>query len=426
MTTHLKSYPDGLCQLFVRAEISDVNAVFRRAATEMQKNYQMQGFRKGKVPVEIIEKQNPPELLSLTEHLFTSDAVSEIKSQGITLFGKPRFNPLSGLSRDKEFTFALVFEEYPAIKNPPDFSKTTFEYEECILDDKFIAEISCKQTGLMESVSSAAQDGDMVQVDVLNKDYTGTKPSASFDAAKMNLLVGKKIGDKISITFDDLGGYLPEFLGKVSNPLEVEIKEISRPKAWDKVTDEEISEKSPFKTKDACFTATKTQLENMVDQINSNHKTDALTKTIGKKLDISIPKSLWLNNLRDLTVKTAENDVIRAEISLDDLHTKKEIMTKFSHLPLEAKEGIAFVFWADYISKEENITIEGTELDYYIYRYAQQEKMSMADFQKRLRTEDRQNIEIEALREKTITHLLKTYTFKASSTVPFSEIWKKR
>ncbi|MGL5721984.1 MAG: trigger factor family protein, partial [Brevinema sp.] len=132
MTSHLKTYPDALRQLFVRASVEEVNAIFHRAAEEIQKNYQMPGFRKGKVPIDMIEKQNLPELSQIAERIFTNDALSSIEDKGISLFGSPRFNPMSGLSRDREFTFAIVFEEAPSLKEAPDFSKTTFEYEECI------------------------------------------------------------------------------------------------------------------------------------------------------------------------------------------------------------------------------------------------------------------------------------------------------
>lgn len=426
MTTHLKPYPDGLRQLFARASAEEVNTVFRSAAAEIQKNIQMPGFRKGKVPIEMIERQNSPELLAKAENLITAQALETIQSQGIVMFGNPRFNPMSGLSRDSEFTFALVFEEYPKITKVLDFSKTVFEFEECIIDDAFVSEMACKQAGLMDTAGGAAKDGDIVHVRILNKDYSGPKPEAAFDAAKLALLIGKKAGDKFTLSLNDLGGYLPEFLGRVSDPLEFEVNEVSRPKDWGKVKDEDISGKTPFKTKAEYLNATKLQIENMADQVNNSRKTEALTKAVGEKIAIEIPKSLWLNNVRDLALKMAENDVVRADVSLDALEKSKELSAKFSRLPLDAKEGIAFVFWLDEIAEKQKITIEGPELDYYLYRYAQQENMSMADFQKRLNTQDKQTIEREAVREKVITYLLQTYTFKASKTVPFAEVWKRR
>ncbi|MGL5254487.1 MAG: trigger factor [Brevinema sp.] len=425
MTSHLKTYPDALRQLFVRASVDEVNAVFHRAAEEIQKNYQMPGFRKGKVPIDMIEKQNLPELSQIAERIFTNDAMKVIEEKGIKLFGTPRFNPMSGLSRDREFTFAIVFEEAPTLKNAPDFSKTTFNYEECVLEDSFVQTIACKQAGLIETVSSSVEDGDIVQITILNKDYTGEKPEAAFDSSKLSQLIGKKAGDKVSLEFDDLGGYLPEFLGRATSPLQIEIKEVSRAKKWDKISDSDIEGKTPFKTKEEYFNATKSQLENMADQINNSRKTDALAKEIGSKVSLEVPKGLWLNNLRDLAVKTAENDIIRAEVNLSDLDQNKDVISKFSNLPIESRNGIAFVFWLDDVAQQENISLEGPELDYYLYRYAQQENMSMADFQKRLSAQDKHSIQLEAIREKAVAHVIKKFTFKATSTVSFAEVWKK-
>ncbi|MGL4563568.1 MAG: trigger factor [Brevinema sp.] len=424
MYFHLKQYPDGLRQLFVSVTPAETNTIFDLAVLQIQKTFAMPGYRKGKVPTDIIVKTNPPELMNVVSDICRNKALDYLYEQKTSFYGQPRFNPMKGLSRDKEFTFSLVYEVYPIITKSPDLN-IDVRYQHCELDQEFLEDSLCRQIGLIETVTDTIKDTDLVQVSVLNDDYHGDKKEAAFDASKLEVLVGKKIGDKIEISFDDLSGYLPEFLGTVSSPLKIEITEISRPKSWEKVTDEEIAERTPFKTKDEYLQTSKTQLEEIALSYNNSQKALAVTHAIGSQIEVEIPKSLWLNNLRDLAMKIAEQDIIREDIALKSINHHTELMDKFKNLPLDAQNGVALVIWLDEFAKQENISIDDKEIEYSFYRYAQKQQMTLDQFKKHLTPEDKENIKIELLREKAMSLLITKLTFKISSTIYLSEILKK-
>lgn len=425
MTFYLKSYPDALHQLFVSATAEDTNNAFTKAIEKIQKNFQLPGYRKGKVPAEIIIKHNPPELLSLVSEAFTENATEYLQKNGTRIYGRPRFTPLSGLDRDKEFIFSLVYETYPHISSYPDIDNEIFEYEECTVSKEFIEKTICKQAGLIQKTTGVILEDDLITVEIKNPEYTGDKKTAVFDVQKLSILAGHKTGDNIEIPFDQLSGYLPEFLGKLNDPLKADLKEISRVKEWDQVTDTEIGEKSPFKTKNEYFNAAKEQLENIAEQYNNTQKAESLSKKISEKVIINLPKSLWLSNLKELTIKLAEQEVIRKDIPLNSIQQDKEIQQKFQNLPIQAEQGLAFIFWLDEMIIKEKISLNDEELNYYFYRHAQNQNLSVEEFKKKLYSEDKKSIESEALREKTISYLLKKLKFQKSSSIELSEIWKK-
>lgn len=424
MNFYLKTYPDALRQLFVSTTPAETNEIFDTAVLKIQKNFSLQGYRKGKVPTDIIVKTNPPELMNIVSELMMDKALVYLQELNTSFYGQPRFNPLNGLSRDKEFSFSLVFEVYPILHKTPDL-KTTIEFESCEIEQSFLEETLCRQIGLVENVSGTIKDTDLVQVIVLNTDYSGEKKEAAFDASKLSVLVGKNTGDTLDIAFDDLSGYLPEFLGKVSNPLKVEIKELSRAKQWSTVTDEEIAERTPFKTKAEYLETTQKQLEDLSESYNNSQKATAISNQLSSQIEVEIPKSLWLTNLRDQTLKTAEQDIIKEEISLNTLEKQTSFIDKFSKLPTEARQGIAFIIWLDEYAKQEKLTVDAQELEYTYYKYAQQHKTTLENFKKNLRAEDKESIKFEVLREKAMSHLISQMTFKSTSTISISTVLKK-
>jgi len=425
MIFHLKSYPDALHQLFVSSNPEETNKAFEKALLSVQKTFSLPGYRKGKVPLDIIANSNPPQLTSLISNILIELALEDAKVSENGLYGQPRFNAMSGLSRDKEFLFSLVYENYPVITNQPDLSKEKFSYEACELDQDFMEKTMAKQIGVFEISTEAIGNSDLVKATILNEEYSGDKKEANFDTEKLELLISHKTNDIIEINFDDLSGYLPEFLGKLNNPLKIEITEVLKPKSWKNVQESDITDKTPFKSKEEYYKSTKEHFNKVVDQYNKSQKAKAVTKTLESKITVEIPKSLWLNNLRELAIKIAEKEIIHAKIALNTLSSNKEIQEKFSKLPIESVEGLAFIIWLDEYSQKEKITMDYQELEFIYYRHAQNKKISLEEFKKRISTEEKESIHAEAIREKAMTQIIDRAKFTVSSSISLSEAIKK-
>ncbi|MGL4367319.1 MAG: trigger factor [Brevinemataceae bacterium] len=426
MNFHLKTYPDALRQLFGASTPEETNEIFTEALKIVQKTFALSGYRKGNVPLEIIEKSNPPELMHTISEVFLQKGMKHIESEKIKLYGKPKFHPLSGLSKNKEFIFSLVYEVYPYVEKAPDISKESFSYEECEIDQAFLEYTLCRQIGLFEETSGEIKEGDLVKVKVLNPEYKEDKHEASFEADKLNILIGKKTGLSLDINFDDLSGYIAEFLGKIKAPLKVEISEILRPKAWSKVTEEEITEKTAFKSKKEYAEAMQKQMEHVAGQYNETQKAESLTRILSSQIKAEIPKSLWLHNLRDLSLKIAEQKVIQSEIAIADIHAHKDIISKFTSLPTDSAEGVAFVIWLDEIAEKENIPVQDHEFDAYCLHQAQHHRISIEEFKKNLRPEDKMSIKLELRREKAVSNLIEKAKFTVSSKISLSEVLKRK
>ncbi len=63
MEVYIKEYTDCLRQVFVHYKVEEVNEEYEEALAILQKKTQFPGYRIGKVPFDIIEKNNPDELM---------------------------------------------------------------------------------------------------------------------------------------------------------------------------------------------------------------------------------------------------------------------------------------------------------------------------------------------------------------------------
>jgi len=215
---------------------------------EAAKNFQMKGFRKGKVPVKVIKDRFGAGVRQeVLGEVMSNSWVEAVTQEQVKPAGQPRIEP-TNLEEGKNLEFTATFEVYPEI-DLQDFSGITIEKKSAEIADADIdkmIETLREQRKTYKEVERASQDEDQV-----NLDFTGTIDGEEFEGGKAkgtNLVLGSKLmipgfeeglvglsaGDEktLSLTFPedyhnkDLAGKEAEFAVKVNSVSEATLPEL--------------------------------------------------------------------------------------------------------------------------------------------------------------------------------------------------------
>jgi len=215
---------------------------------EAAKNFQMKGFRKGKVPVKVIKDRFGASVRQeVLGEVMSNSWVEAVTQEQVKPAGQPRIEP-TNLEEGKNLEFTATFEVYPEI-DLQDFSGITIEKKSAEIADADIdkmIETLREQRKTYKEVERASQNEDQV-----NLDFTGTIDGEEFEGGKAkgtNLVLGSKrmipgfeeglvglsAGDEktLSLTFPedyhnkDLAGKEAEFAVKVNSVSEATLPEL--------------------------------------------------------------------------------------------------------------------------------------------------------------------------------------------------------
>lgn len=167
---------------------SEVNKRLREAA----KSVRINGFRKGKVPVRVVQQRFGAgvrqEVLGDAINRSFYDAV---RKEELIPAGRPSIEPVQ-IEPGKDIEFVATFEVYPEIelKGVEDIAVTRYDATITDTDVDNMIEVLRKSQASWEAVERPVQDGDRVEID-----FVGTKDGEAFEggsATGHKLIIGSK------------------------------------------------------------------------------------------------------------------------------------------------------------------------------------------------------------------------------------------
>jgi trigger factor len=223
-----------------------VEARLQQAARTVKIN----GFRPGKVPVNVVRKRFGRSLRQEVVGEVMSESFSQaLSEQGITPISYPRFEPKT-LEAGRDLEFVAIFEVYPEVAVPDlgalELSRPEVEIKE--KDVKNMVDVLRRTHGTLKSVKRKSKKKDVLTVDFVGylgaeafdggtaKDQRITLGSGQMIPGFEDGLVGAKAGDKVelNVTFPDdygnesLAGKEARFEVGVKTVEEVELPELNQ------------------------------------------------------------------------------------------------------------------------------------------------------------------------------------------------------
>lgn len=208
-------------RMTVSLPTADINQQVSERLKKAQKTVMIKGFRKGKVPMSVLEQRFGAgvrqEVLSELVNKSYGEALAE---KEIRPAGQPTIEELEEPARDaEEFSYTAVFEVYPEVE-VGDLSKIKIETAEVEVTDSDVDEMLetlRKQSATLETVDRAAKKGDTVVIDFVGSIDGEAFEGGSAEGSSLELgsgqmipgfetgIIGMKAGDtrNVEVTFPE-------------------------------------------------------------------------------------------------------------------------------------------------------------------------------------------------------------------------------
>ncbi len=421
MKTTTKKLSDTKVEITVTLDASDLETAKAAALTRMAENIKIQGFRKGKAPVSLVEKQVSPndlatETLDIAVRTTLPHAFDEAKNPPIAIekVNVTKYVPGEGA----EYTAAadvlpdVKLGDYKKLKaKMPKTEPTAKEVQEIV--DNIINAYAEKKTA-----KKAAENGDEVIIDFTGKkdgeafpggtakDYHLMLGSGQFIPGFEDGIVGHSAGDKFDLELTFPSDYPEKSLAGEKTTFEVllkQVNEVVKPKA-----DDELAKKcGNFKTMAELKADIKKNLETQNRQQAIERYRDDLVKDLVAKSKVAAPEILIQDQLRFIredTVRNAASHGLNFDQYLERSGQSSEDWEKTARSLAEDRVKASLVL--QILAREQKITASDAEVDAKIGELKdvyQRSKEALASLKK---PEVRQDIRNRLVIDKTLDFLV--------------------
>ncbi len=377
-------------ELTATISMDEINANIDKIAKQLSKTANVQGFRKGKVPIAIVKKQYGKKLVEDAE----SEALRELLAKGLkeleianeSLLGEPNITKFD--KSDDKIEVAIKVAIRPTIdlsdvsSSVPDFTKPESSDADVDARIKTLAESQAPLVDIKRNRKMRLGDTAII-------DFEGFIDGVAFDGGKAeghalelgsnqfipgfeDQLVGVKRDEEVTINVTFPENYGGDLAGKDAefkvNVVGIKVKE-----------EVEINDELAAKILPGEENAT---LEKLKEQVKTQLENEALSKLYNEDLKPKLLETL-VNSLHfDLPESVVEQEIDMAlnkkasTMSEDEINELRENQDKLNELREtfreEAVKSVKATFIIDTIALEKNIKIQEQEIMQTIYFEAMQ------------------------------------------------------
>lgn len=410
--------PTGV-KLTITAEQSELDTIKTHVLEHLAKTVKIQGFRSGKAPLNIVERNLDPSVL---QSEFLEHAINDLYPQAIDQQKvRPAAMPQIGITKFVPFTALEFTAEVEAVG---DFKVANYKKVGVtkkvteITDDQIENVLKDLQTraAKREEVIRAAEEGDEATIDFKGVDHKTQESLPNTDGTDYPLvlgsgnfipgfeeeIVGLKAGDEKTFTVTFPADYGVAAMQNQKVDFTVTVKKVSAV-VEPKLDDEFAAQIGPFKNVDELRGDIRKELESQAVRDAENTYENELVQEIAKNTKVEIPKSLVDEELDRLEEQERQNLMYRGQTWQE--HLDEEGVTAEEHreknregAELRVKSGLILGAIADV----EKVTVTPEELEIRLQllkgQYAT-DPMMMAELDK---PENRRDIQTRLMTEKTL------------------------
>ena len=423
MKTKLKNISDVKVELTISLGAEELKAAEQVALTKLAKEVKIEGFRKGKAPLEMVAAQVDPILLNqeTLENALSKSVAEAFLKEKVQAINRPEVD-VKKFIPGTELEFTATTEIMPKVELG-DYKKLGVKKEAAKVSKKEVKETIdriLKNFAEKKKVEREAKNGDEVIIDFLGK-----KDGVAFDGGKAEKfplelgsksfipgfeegLIGKKAGDELSLDLEFPKDYHAKDLAGAKVIFEVKIHEV-RENVEPEINEEFLSKLGDFKTKEEFEKQIEEDLKTQKQAEADEKFKDELVKKLAEVSKVPVPEILLEDQKRSIEMDMQQN-LMYSGLSLEDYlermgKTREEWLEKDvkEAAEMRVKSGLALAE----LSKVEKVKSDTRELDNRIAQLKEQYGNSK-EVQKQLSSDDvRRNLANQILTEKTIDLLVK-------------------
>lgn len=417
-----KNLSDTKIQLVLAGDAEQLKKVHNETVSHLAKDARLPGFRQGKAPQGLVEKNlNPATLQSeFLDRALNSLYVTALEEHKLRPVSQPqvkiqKFVPFDALEVEIEVEVVgdIKLADYKKIKLTKKAAKVTAKDIEGVMDQLK------KREAEKKDVDRASKDGDQVWIDFKGvdaktkdaisgadgKDYPLQLGSNTFIPGFEANLVGVKAGEEKTFTLTFPKDYGVKALQNRKVTFTVIVKKVQE--VVEPTVDDAFAAKTgPFKTLDELKADVKKQLQTEKDRQTDREYVDELLNKITKESKVAVPAVLIDEQVERLVAEQKQNIVYRGItwqefLEGQDLTEEKYRKQLLPDAELRVKAGLVL----GEIAEAEKITVTPEELEIRIQMLKAQypdEKMQ-AELDK---PESRREIISRMVSEKTVDTLV--------------------
>ncbi len=423
MKTKLKNISDVKVELTISLGAEELKAAEQVALTKLAKEVKIEGFRKGKAPLEMVAAQVDPNLLNqeTLENALSKSVAEAFLKEKVQAINRPEVD-VKKFIPGTELEFTATTEIMPKVELG-DYKKLGVKKEAVKVSKKEVKETIdriLKNFAEKKKVERGAKNGDEVIIDFLGK-----KDGVAFDGGKAEKfplelgsesfipgfeegLIGKKAGDELSLDLEFPKDYHAKDLAGAKVVFEVKIHEVQE-NVEPEINEEFLSKLGDFKTKEEFEKQIEEDLKTQKQAEADEKFKDELVKKLAEVSKVPVPEILLEDQKRSIEMDMQQN-LMYSGLSLEDYlermgKTREEWLEKDVEevAKMRVKSGLALAE----LSKVEKVKSDTKELDARIAQLKEQYGNSK-EVQKQLSSDDvRRNLANQILTEKTIDLLAK-------------------
>ena len=410
----------------VTLDAADLSAVRPLTVAKLAQDLKVAGFRKGKAPAHVAEKNLDQNLLEsqVVEDAINKHMVDILETEDLRPLDRPHvdvkeFVPKSSLN------FEARVEVLPEVKLG-DYKKLKAEKEKVTVSAAEVNEVLERMQVSMATkveVERAAKDGDEAWIDfdgvdekgepvagASGKDYPLQLGSGTFIPGFDEGIIGKKPGETFELPLTFPSDYHAKALAgaKVTFKTTLKgVKEVAKP-----ALDDELAKKAgPFETLNELKADVKKELLAQKQESADNKLKDSLVEQLVKVSDVPVPESLIEDQMQQLERDMTQNLMYRG-LTLDQYLEGEKLTHDEWHekeLKPAAERRIQVGLVLSELSKVEKIEVSQDELEARLQ--AQLQQYTDPELLARFDSPDgRRDLANRVMTEKTVDRLVELNT----------------
>ena len=418
MSVKVETLEKNMAKLVIEVPAEELEKALQAAYNKNKKKISIPGFRKGKVPRQMVEKMYGPGFFyeDAANMLIPVEYEKAADECGLELVSRPVID-IEQIEKGKPFIFTAEVAVKPEVTlgeyKGLEVAKTEVE----VSDEEVAAELEKEREKNARTISvedRAVENGDMIMLDFegfvngvafdggKGENYPLTIGSNAFIPGFEEQLVGKNIGEdvEVNVTFPEdyqakeLAGCAAVFKCKVN---EIKVKELPE------LDDDFAQDVSKFDTLDEYKADVKAKLAANKADAAKRAKEDAVIEKIIENAQMDIPEAMIDTQARQLVDEFAQR--IQAQgLSFEQYlqFTGMTLDTALEQMKPNAVKRIQSRLVLEAVVKAENIEVSEEDVKAEIAKMAETYKMDVEKLTDMMGDEEKKQIQMDMAIEKAV------------------------
>lgn len=422
MSVKLEKIDKNVIKLQIEVDADTFEQALERSYKKNVGKYQVQGFRKGKAPRAIIERQYGvgvfyEDAVGFVYPKAYEDAVSEHQLEPVDY---PKID-IEDVGAGKNFLFSATVTIKPEVElgkyKGVEVPKTSVEVTEDQVHERIKREQE-SNARIQKVEDRASMDTDILTIDFEGfidgepfeggkaEKYQLTLGSGQFIPGFEKQLEGKQVGEEVEVNVTFPSDYNKAELSNKPAMFKVTIHEIKE-KKLPALDDEFAKEVSEYETLDEYSASIREKLEKEVEDNAKKQFENEVLETIAKNATIDIPEVMVENRVENILRDIARN--LKAQgidmqtymkiAGLDEEQLRSEYKAR-------AEQEVRISLVIDKISKDESVEVTSEEMDVEVEKIAKSYQKTVDELKTLLQEEQMKAIEENLIYTKTIQWLV--------------------